>query len=277
MNDNEFEIDQLLSESMRRRGASAQLGGGTIADVHRRVLRRRRRLVAGMATAVALPALIGVVALAGSRDHSGRVASPATNAQPEPTPTTVATPVPAIVCTIEVTSGTISASPDFGTFCDVGVPLPGAPPLPVAIGAGGWRCIGEPDKSEDGWSYYTTCEPVCPAIELAPPTTIAISDLPSTAVAVEPDAAATSTIELEASTTVAPPVGASNSTVVSAPSTLVVDVPVPSSVVSPAADAVSACIGAGGMTAEQQAELDRYMQLIERDGLGADLTTTIVD
>lgn len=257
MNDHEHDIDQLLGESLRRRGASAQLGGGTIADVHRRVTRRRRRLVAGLATAIAVPALIGVVALAGSRDDSGRVASPATAADGGgATDSTVPVPAPDVVhCIVDPTAVSMVTAPDVvvtsGELCIVpGMdPTTGAVQVAAPVEPGGWRCLGEPDtsKPDDGWTYYTTCEPVCPVIDVAPATTVVIDPAPSTTVAIDGDVAGTTTTIVSDATSTVPLLTVPATTiVVSPPGTTIVDVlPVPTVVVTPAngpfTDVVSAC------------------------------------
>lgn len=266
MTDNEHEIDHLLGESLRRRAASAQIGGGTIADVHRRVVRRRRRLVAGMATAIAVPALIGIVALAGKRDDSGRVASPATAADGDGSGTTVPAPVPVVRCVVQPTVVSMAPAPDVVTanneLCVVSAEGPATGPVQVGvpIGPGGWRCLGTPDKSEDGWTYYTICEPVCPAIDVAPASTVVATDLPSTTVAVEADDAVTSTVQPETSTiqpeisTTVPPVSEPKPTVVELPSstTVIETLPVPSVVVAtasgPGMEPATACV-VGSVTA----------------------------
>ncbi len=63
------EIDDVLSESMRRRAAEARLGGSSMADVQHRVVRRRRKLATITCAGLAVPALLGIGIVIG-RDAS---------------------------------------------------------------------------------------------------------------------------------------------------------------------------------------------------------------
>jgi hypothetical protein len=54
------DIDDVLSESMRRRAAEARLGGGSMADVQQRVVHRRRKLASLTMAALAVPGLLAV-------------------------------------------------------------------------------------------------------------------------------------------------------------------------------------------------------------------------
>ena len=85
------EIDGVLTESLRRRGASAQIGGATMTDVHRRVMRRRRRMTGAALAAVVVP-VVAVVAVLNTRHDSPRVASAAVPPTAGPASTAPAKP-----------------------------------------------------------------------------------------------------------------------------------------------------------------------------------------
>lgn len=80
------EIDDVLAESMRRRAAEARLGGGSMADVQQRVVRRRRRVATVACAVLVLPAFVGVGVVIGQ--HSSRTNISA--AAKSDTPTAVA-------------------------------------------------------------------------------------------------------------------------------------------------------------------------------------------
>lgn len=121
----DHDFDDVLTESLRRRGAVARIGDASLADVQQRVVRRRRRTVAAATAALLVPLAVGAVVLAHDND-APHVASPADIAGPDTVPVTMTTNSP-------------------------------------AMGNGGWRCTGDaqPDAVE-GWVVYPYCEPLCP-------------------------------------------------------------------------------------------------------------------
>ncbi len=198
--DFDHDIDPMLVESLRRRGASAQIGGGTMSDVHRRVALRRRRMVAVVCASVALPVLAGVAVFA-TRHDSARVSTAAAlgnDAAPPASSPTEPAPIPeypagSYVC---ATSGAASASaspesapattalsPTVVVRCSVDAN--GGPSAVPASVATGWRCSGQGTDTGDGWVAYPYCEPVCgPPIAFDPttPTSTIVESGPSTTV-----------------------------------------------------------------------------------------------
>lgn len=102
------EIDDVLTEGLRRRAAEARLGGGSMADVQRRVVRRRRRVASAMCVAIVLPALVAVGFVIGQRSGSGDGVNAASNDG-----VAAATTSPqAAYCTLSGVDGTVRISPD---------------------------------------------------------------------------------------------------------------------------------------------------------------------
>lgn len=129
-------IDGIVTESLRRRGATARIGRGAIVDVQRRIVARRRRLVGGVCAAVALPSLAGIAILATMDKRD----SPATVAE----------------------AGDESDS--------------AGPAAAFGGAAGGWRCNGEPTDTGDGWTVFPYCEPLCAALpDVGPSTTVVLA------------------------------------------------------------------------------------------------------
>ena len=64
------EIDDVINESIRRRAGEVRFGGGSIADVRHRVVRRRRKALSIACTALAVPGLLAVGVVIGQRTAS---------------------------------------------------------------------------------------------------------------------------------------------------------------------------------------------------------------
>ena len=64
------EIDDVINESIRRRAGEVRVGGGSIADVRHRVVRRRRKALSIACTALAVPGLLAVGVVIGQRTAS---------------------------------------------------------------------------------------------------------------------------------------------------------------------------------------------------------------
>ncbi|CAB4883699.1 unannotated protein [freshwater metagenome] len=84
------EIDDVLSESMRRRAAEARLGGGSMVDVQRRVVRRRRRLASVASAMLVLPALVGLGVVIGQHSTRSNISAAASNDAAPPAAAAVA-------------------------------------------------------------------------------------------------------------------------------------------------------------------------------------------
>ena len=113
------EIDDVLAESLRRRAAEVRLGGGSMADVQQRVVRRRRRVAGAMCAAIVLPALVAVGFVVGQRSRSGDGVN-AASGQAVAIPTTAAD---AVYCTTSGVDSTILVSPDQLSVTSTSVPF----------------------------------------------------------------------------------------------------------------------------------------------------------
>ncbi|CAB4811470.1 MAG: hypothetical protein F2735_07955 [Actinobacteria bacterium] len=87
------EIDDVINESIRRRAGEVRFGGGSIADVRHRVVRRRRKALSIACTALAVPGLlaVGVVIgqrMASSNDRFSAAAAAGDTATADSTPST---------------------------------------------------------------------------------------------------------------------------------------------------------------------------------------------
>jgi hypothetical protein len=87
------EIDDVINESIRRRAGEVRVGGGSIADVRHRVVRRRRKALSIACTALAVPGLlaVGVVIgqrMASSNDRFSAAAAAGDTATADSTPST---------------------------------------------------------------------------------------------------------------------------------------------------------------------------------------------
>ncbi len=171
------EIDDVLSESMRRRAAEARLGGGSMADVQQRMIRRRRRVALVTCAALAVPALLAVGVVVGQRSaQPNGVVSAGAALGDAVSPSTLAPPN--APCAFEIQSD--GATPA-GT-----VPTPPAQvnvPLNCAVTSSAIACATVSRGSVPGPAYEN------PATAIGEPPATAIGEPPATAIG-EPPATA---------------------------------------------------------------------------------------
>ncbi len=130
------EIDDVLAESMRRRAAEARLGGGSMADVQQRVLRRRRRVATVACAVLVLPALVGVGVVIGQYSSGDNISAAAEGGATQSTVASSGVP-----CTASFPAG-VTATP-----CAMSNGLV----VSCAVGSGsGTMSVGAPDAAPPG-------------------------------------------------------------------------------------------------------------------------------
>jgi hypothetical protein len=132
------DLDDLITRGLRHRADTHPASPRGLADVHRRISRRRRRTATAGAFAVLLPAAVGLVFLANRSATHTSAGSPATSAT-----------------ALQATTATT-------------IPAAGRPAGGVVTH--GYRCAGDPIARDDNYTYYDVCEPTPP--DMATTTTL---------------------------------------------------------------------------------------------------------
>jgi LysM repeat protein len=161
-----YDLDQVLDDAFTSRRVPVL--SPSMMDVRRRARRRTNRTRAGSLAAVACVGIGGVAVLAnnhkpGSRPAAGAAAGNGDDAC-APATTWAVAPM-----TTVASAGFLAAATST-TASDVVTTTTCAPQPPS-----GFRCVGDPTVTQDGWTYYDYCE----AVGVAVPTTFEIMAPPT--------------------------------------------------------------------------------------------------